>query len=291
MSDIKLFRGEEKPTWCPGCGDFGILMSLQQAITDLDLYPHQVCLVSGIGCGSKLPYYMRANGYDSLHGRALPVATGIKLGNHDLKVIVISGDGDGYGIGGNHFIHTMRRNPDMTHIVENNQVYGLTKGQYSPTSPKGYIGSTSPEGAIEVMTNPIAMAVAGGATFVGRGFAGDPKHLRQLIVKAMQHKGYSLVDILQPCVTYNKVNTYDWYKERAYKLGEDEEAGYDPSNYAAAWEKAKEWEERIPIGVIYQEDSRPTYEEQVSQLKNGPLNRQTVVQDREVLDAIKREFM
>jgi|SwirhirootsSR2_FD_contig_51_242807_length_1055_multi_2_in_0_out_0_2 2-oxoglutarate ferredoxin oxidoreductase subunit beta len=289
MSDIKVFRNEEKPTWCPGCGDFGILASLQQAFSDLDLYPHQVCLVSGIGCGSKLPYYMKANGYDSLHGRALPVATGIKMGNHDLKVIVISGDGDGYGIGGNHLIHTMRRNPDMTHIVENNQVYGLTKGQYSPTSPKGYIGSTSPEGAIEVMTNPIAMAVAGGATFVGRGFAGDPKHLRQLIVKAIQHKGYSLVDILQPCVTYNKINTYDWYKQRAYKL--DDEAGYDPSNYASAWDKAKEWEERIPIGVIYQEQDRPTYEEQVSQLKNGPLNRQSVEQDRELLEAVKREFM
>jgi len=289
MSDIKLFRGEEKPTWCPGCGDFGILASLSQAFAGLDLLPHQVCLVSGIGCGSKLPYYMKANGYDSLHGRALPVATGIKMGNHDLKVIVISGDGDGYGIGGNHFIHTMRRNPDMTHIVENNQVYGLTKGQYSPTSPKGYIGSTSPEGAIEVMTNPIAMAVAGGATFVARAFAGDPKHLTQTIMKAIEHKGYSLVDILQPCVTYNKINTYEWYKERVYKL--DAEEGYDPSNYGAAWDKAKEWEERIPIGVIYQEDSRPTYEEQVSQLKNGPLYRQSVEQDRELLEAVKREFM
>jgi 2-oxoglutarate ferredoxin oxidoreductase subunit beta len=286
---MKLFRGEEKPTWCPGCGDFGILASMMQALSGLDLYPHQVCLVSGIGCGSKLPYYMKANGYDSLHGRALPVATGIKMANHDLKVIVISGDGDGYGIGGNHFIHTMRRNPDMTHIVENNQVYGLTKGQYSPTSPKGYIGSTSPEGAIEVMTNPIALAVAGGATFVARAFAGDPKHMTQTIMKAIQHKGYSLVDILQPCVTYNKVNTYDWYKERAYKL--DTEEGYDPSNYAAAWDKAKEWDERIPIGVIYQEEGRPTYEEQVSQLKNGPLYRQPVQQDRELLEAVKREFM
>jgi 2-oxoglutarate ferredoxin oxidoreductase subunit beta len=289
MSDIKMFKSEEKPTWCPGCGDFGILASLTQAFVGLDLAPHQVCLVSGIGCGSKLPYYMRANGYDSLHGRALPVATGIKLANHELKVVVISGDGDGYGIGGNHFIHTMRRNPDMTHIVEDNQVYGLTKGQYSPTSPKGYIGSTSPEGAIEVMTNPIAMAVAGGATFVARAFAGDPKHLTQIIIKAIQHKGYSLVDILQPCVTYNKINTYDWYKERVYKL--DAEEGYDPSNYASAWDKAKEWEERIPIGVIYQEDGRPTYEEQVTQLKNGPLMRQSVVQDRELLEAVKREFM
>jgi len=289
MSDIKMFKGEEKPTWCPGCGDFGILASLTQAFVGLDLAPHQVCLVSGIGCGRQVPQYMKGNGYDSLHGRALPVATGIKMGNHDLKVVVISGDGDGYGIGGNHFIHTMRRNPDMTHIVENNQIYGLTKGQYSPTSPKGYIGTTSPEGSIEVMTNPIAMAIAGGATFVARAFAGDPKHLTQTIMKAIQHKGYSLVDILQPCVTYNKVNTYDWYKERAYKL--DNEEGYDTSSYAAAWEKAKEWEERIPIGVIYQEVGRPTYEEQVSQLKAGPLMRQSVYQDRELLESIKREFM
>ncbi|HZT08995.1 MAG TPA: 2-oxoacid:ferredoxin oxidoreductase subunit beta [Chloroflexota bacterium] len=287
--DAKAYRSEEKPTWCPGCGDFGILASLTQALVGLNLFPHQVLLVSGIGCGSKVPYYMRANGYDSLHGRALPVATGAKLGNHDLKVVVISGDGDGYGIGGNHFVHTMRRNPDLTHIVENNQVYGLTKGQYSPTSPKGYIGGTSPEGAIEVQTNPIALAVAGGATFVARGFAGDPKHLTQTIMKALRHKGYSLVDILQPCVTYNKINTYDWYKERVYKL--DDEPGYDPSNYGAAWEKAKEWEERIPIGVIYQEEGRPTYEEQVSQLRERPLNRQSVHQDRDVLESIKREFL
>ncbi len=289
MSDIKLFNIDEKPTWCPGCGDFGILASFKQALSQLDIYPHQVCLVSGIGCGSKLPYYMRANGYDSLHGRALPVATGIKMANHDLKVVVFSGDGDGYGIGGNHFIHAMRRNPDLTHIVENNQVYGLTKGQYSPTSQKGYIGSTTPEGSLEVQVHPTSLALAGGASFVGRGFAGDPKHLTELIKKGLQHKGYALIDVLQPCVTYNKVNTYDWYKERVYKL--DEDPSYDPRDYDAAWEKAREWDERIPIGVIYAEEGRPTYEEQVEPLRAGPLAKQSVHQDRELLEAIKSEFM
>lgn len=289
MSDVKLFNIDEKPTWCPGCGDFGILAALKQALAQLDLYPHQVCLVSGIGCGSKLPYYMRANGYDSLHGRALPVATGIKMANHDLKVIVISGDGDGYGIGGNHFIHTMRRNPDLTHIVENNQVYGLTKGQYSPTSSKGYVGSTTPEGAIEVEIHPTALAMAGGASFVGRGFAGDPKHLTQLIMRGINHKGYALIDVLQPCVTYNKINTYDWYKQRVYKL--EDEPGYDPRDYDAAWVKACEWNDRIPIGVIYEEEGRPTYEEQMVQLASGPLVKQPVERDREVLEAIKAEFM
>jgi len=288
MSDVKLFNIDEKPTWCPGCGDFGILASITRGLAALDLYPHQMLLVSGIGCGSKLPYYMRANGYDALHGRALPVATGAKLGNHDLKVIVISGDGDGYGIGGNHFVHTMRRNPDITHIVENNQVYGLTKGQYSPTSGKGYISTTSPEGALEIQINPTALALAGGATFVSRGFSSDPRHLTELIQKAITHRGYALVDVLQPCITYNKINTNDWYKQRVYKL--DADPDYDASDYDAAWEKAREWEDRIPIGVIYQEEGRPTYEEQVTQLEAGPLMRQPVQRDRELLESIKSEF-
>jgi len=286
---LKDYNIDEKPTWCPGCGDFGILASLKNALVQLNLHPHEILLVSGIGCGSKLPYYMRANGFDSLHGRALPVATGAKLANTDLQVIVISGDGDGYGIGGNHFVHTMRRNPDLTHIVENNQVYGLTKGQYSPTSSKGYVSSTTPEGSIEVSVNPIALAMAAGASFIARGFANDPRHLTATLAKAIQHKGYALVDVLQPCITYNKINTGAWYKERVYKL--DDEAGYDPHNYDAAWEKAKEWDERIPIGVIYEEAGRPTYEEQVSQLQNGPLAHQSVKRDRDLLESIKQEFM
>jgi 2-oxoglutarate/2-oxoacid ferredoxin oxidoreductase subunit beta len=285
---MKLFNSDEKPTWCPGCGDFAILVAIKQACAGLDLYPHNVMLVSGIGCGSKLPYYMTANGFDSLHGRALPVATGIKLANHELNVMVISGDGDGYGIGGNHFMHVMRRNPDITHIVENNQVYGLTKGQYSPTSDKGYISTTSPDGSIEIMVNPVSVALAGGATFIARGFAGDPKHLTQVIMKAVQHKGYALVDVLQPCVTYNKINTYDWYKERVYKL--DDEEGYDRSDYESAWHKTREWDERIPIGVLYEED-RMTYEEQVPELSAGPLAKQAPERPRDLLESIKQEFI
>ena len=288
MSDIKLFNSPERATWCPGCGDFGILAALKSALAGLDLLPHQVMLVSGIGCGSKLPHYMHSNGYNSIHGRALPVAQGIKLANHALKVIAVTGDGDGYGIGMGHFIHAMRRNPDITHIVENNQVYGLTKGQYSPTSEKGYISSFSPEGAIEWAVNPLSLALAGGATFVSRGFAGDTKHLTWLIQQAIQHRGYALVDVLQPCVTYNKLNTYEWYRERVYKL--EEVPGYDPADRDQAWHRSQEWGDRIPIGILYRTE-RPTYEDQVTVLKAGPLVQQPLDGRLRDYEALKDEFV
>jgi 2-oxoglutarate ferredoxin oxidoreductase subunit beta len=269
VSDLKIFNGGQKSTWCPGCGDFGILAAIKQAFAGLDLQPHEVLLVSGIGCGSKLPHYMRANGYNSIHGRALPVAQGIKLANHALKVVAVTGDGDGYGIGQGHFIHAMRRNADITHIVENNQVYGLTKGQYSPTSERGYISSFSPEGALEYAINPMALALAAGATFIARASAADPKHMARVIEQAIDHRGFALVDCLQPCVTYNKINTYDWYRSRTYKL--EDEPDYDPTDRRQAHEKALEWGERIPIGIYYRDESRPSYEEQVSALKAGPL--------------------
>ncbi len=289
MSELKIFNGGQKSTWCPGCGDFGILAAIKQAFAALDLHPHEVLLVSGIGCGSKLPHYLRANGYNSIHGRALPVAQGIKLANHALKVLAVTGDGDGYGIGQGHFIHAMRRNADITHIVENNQVYGLTKGQYSPTSERGYISTFSPEGALEFAINPIALAIAAGATFIARASAADPKHMANVIAAAISHPGYALVDCLQPCVTYNKVNTYDWYRSRTYKL--DEEAGYDRSNREQAWQKAQEWGDRIPIGIIYENTERPTYEEQVSALKNGPLVRQELDGRYADYEALKLEFV
>ncbi len=288
MSDLKIFNGGQKSTWCPGCGDFGILMSLKQALAGLDLYPHEVLLVSGIGCGSKLPHYMKANGYNSIHGRALPIAQGIKLANHDLKVIAVTGDGDGYGIGQGHFVHAMRRNADITHIVENNQVYGLTKGQYSPTSERGYISTFSPEGAIEFAINPIALALSAGATFIARASAADPKHMNSVLQAAIAHEGYSIVDCLQPCVTYNKINTYEWYRSRTYKL--EEEAGYDPTDRNHVWAKAQEWGDRIPIGILYQSTERPTYEEQVSALKNGPLVHQPLNGRHADYEALKLEF-
>jgi len=289
VSELKLFNGGQKSTWCVGCGDFGILAGLKQALAGLDLQPHQVMLVSGIGCGSKLPHYMKANGYNSLHGRALPIAQGIKLANHDLKVIAVTGDGDGYGIGQGHFIHAMRRNADITHIVENNQVYGLTKGQYSPTSERGYISTFSPEGALEYAINPMALALSAGATFIARAFAGDPKHLSTVLQAAISHPGYAIVDCLQPCVTYNKVNTYEWGRSVTYKL--DAEEGYDPTDRQQAWHKAHEWGDRIPIGILYQNTQRPTYEQQVSALKKGPLVHQELNGRYPDYEALKLQFV
>ncbi len=286
---FKAFDNEVKPTWCAGCGDFGILKGFKDALVDLQLGAHEVMVVTGIGCGSKLPDYMRINAYLGIHGRTLPIAMGARLGNHDLKVVCITGDGDGYGIGGNHFLHALRRNPDITFIVQNNMVYGLTKGQYSPTSPQGFVASTTPDGSIEWQFNPMTIALAGGATFIARAFSGDPKHMSEVIAKGIQHKGFSVIDIFQPCVIYNRVNTYQWYRERLYKL--EEEEGYDPSDRDAAWTKANEWGDRIPIGVFYQIEGLPTYEDQVKALEDGPLYKQPLDSGARNLEALKQEFM
>jgi len=276
MSEVKTevkakdFAVWVKPTWCPGCGDHGILNAFKHALAGLNIAPHEALVVSGIGCGSKLPDYARVNGFMTLHGRPLPVATGAKLANQELHVFVVDGDGDAYGIGGNHFIHTARRNPDITHIVEDNRIYALTKGQYSPRTPQGTVTTTSPEGVIERELNPTALALTMGATFIARGFAGEPRHLSALIQQGIQHKGYALIDVLQPCVVFNRVNTYDWYRQRVYKL---EETGHDPTDRAAAEEAAREWGERIPIGVIHRDESVPAYESRVPALQDGPLVR------------------
>jgi 2-oxoglutarate ferredoxin oxidoreductase subunit beta len=289
--DPKIFDEHSDNTWCAGCGDFAILRALKLALAELGIPPHEALVVSGIGCGSKLPDYMHVNGFMTIHGRPVAVATGAKLANPGLHVIAVGGDGDSYGIGGNHFLHACRRNPNITHIVEDNQIYGLTKGQYSPTSEQGFVTSTSPDGAIELTLNPVAVALAAGATFVGRGFAGDPRHLSALIAEGIQHQGYSLIDVLQPCVTFNRVNTYDFYRSRVYKLEED----YDPGRLQAAQEKAQEWEERIPIGVIYRNEAAPTYEEQVLPLKYGsPLQSVTrLAQSPEPgqYEALKEQFV
>lgn len=284
---MDVFDVDVKPTWCPGCGDFGILNAVKHALSELAIAPCDALIVSGIGCGSKFPDYMHVNGFITLHGRPLPIATGAKLANHALHVVVIDGDGDAYGIGGNHFIHTARRNPDITHIVENNQIYALTKGQYSPTTPQGTITTTSPEGVIERTLNPAALALAVGATFIARAFAGEPKHLSGLIQEAISHPGYALIDVLQPCVVFNRVNTYEWYRSRIYKL---EDAGHDPRDRRAAEDVAREWGERIPIGVIYREDDVPTYESQVPALRGGPLAARPVAAPA-VFERLKERFL
>ena len=264
---VKDYAGTVKPTWCPGCGDYGILAAVKQGLVQAGLAPHQVLVVSGIGCGSKLPDYARVNGFMTLHGRPVPVATGAKLANHGLKVVTVHGDGDSLGLGMGHFIHTARRNLDIVDLIQNNQIYGLTKGQYSPTSDPGFITKTSPDGSIEMAANPVGLALAAGATFIARGFAGDKKGLASLIAQALEHTGYALVEILQPCVTFNRKNTYDWYRERIYSLQEE---GYDPGDRVAAFQKALEWGDRIPLGVFYQ-TRRASYEEQVTALQEGPV--------------------
>lgn len=286
----KAFNNHVKSTWCPGCGDFGILTAIKQALAELGIHPHEAAIVSGIGCGSKLPDYMYANGFMTIHGRPLPVATGVRLANPDLTVLVVDGDGDAYGIGGNHFLHACRRNPDIAHIVQNNQIYALTKGQYSPTSDRGFRTTTSPDGSIELPINPLLVALAAGATFIARGFAGEPKHLARLIGEAIRHEGYALIDVLQPCVTFNKVNTYDWYGERVYKL-EDEE-GYDPSDFDQAWKKAREWGDRIPMGILYRRTDVPSYESQVAVLeRTTPVRRRLDALTQERFDALKLEYV
>jgi 2-oxoglutarate ferredoxin oxidoreductase subunit beta len=286
---MKELQSPVEPTWCPGCGDYGILNAVKRAMVQLGLRPHEVFFVSGIGCGSKLPDYIRANGFNSLHGRPVPIAQGFKLAHHDMVVIVVDGDGDNYGIGGNHWLHVMRRNINITHIVQNNMVYGLTKGQYAPTSMKGYVSTTSPEGTIEWPVNPIAIALAAGATFVARGFSGDPKHLADLIARGIQHKGYALIDVFQPCVIFNRINTYDWFRERIYKLEDD--PNYDPHDKRMAWEKAHEWGDRIPVGIFYINEDLPTLEEQIPALAEKPLYQHEIPPKLEDLEALKLMFM
>jgi len=260
-----------QPAWCPGCGNFGILNALKKALVELGLEPHKVLMVSGIGQAGKLPHYTRANVLNVLHGRALPAAAGAKIANPELTVIAVGGDGDGYGEGGNHFLHSVRRNHDITYLVHNNQVYALTKGQASPTSDQGFVTKTTPQGAAPPL-NSLAVAIAAGGTFVARGFSGDIDHLVGLIKSGIQHRGFALIDILQPCISFNHKNTHAWYKERVYKL---EEATYRPSDRSAAMEKALEWGERIPVGIIYRQE-KPTFEDGLPVLKRGPLVKQTI---------------
>jgi 2-oxoglutarate/2-oxoacid ferredoxin oxidoreductase subunit beta len=256
--DKDTYKGKIHPDWCPGCGDFSVLSALQAALFELGLKPHQVVVISGIGCSSNLPGFINTYGMHTLHGRALAVGNGVRLGNHELKVICVGGDGDGFGIGGNHFTHSMRRNVDLTYIVMDNQIYGLTTGQTSPTSRKGMKTKSTPDGNLENPINPIPQAIVGGATYVARGFSGKQKHLVDLLKGAIQHKGFSLVDVFSPCVTYNKDNTYQFFNPRVKIL---EEQGHDTTDFNKALEKGYQWGEEIPIGLFWKRTDLPTLEE------------------------------
>lgn len=285
--DLDTFKGPVDPDWCPGCGDFGVLRALKEAAGELQIPPHQLMVVSGIGCSSNLPGFIHAYGAHTLHGRAIPVATGVKLANSDLKVVVTGGDGDGYGLGVGHFIHAMRRNLDLTYIVMDNQIYGLTTGQASPTSMLDVRTKTTPRGNAEVPVNPLGLALVSGATYVARGFSGNPKQLAHLITGAIAHPGFALIDVFSPCVTWNKVNTYAWFRERVYDL---EEEGHDPQDLGAAMDKATEFGDRIPTGLIYR-THRSTYEESEPVLGRGPLVTQQMGITRPLFDEFLAELV
>ncbi|MDP3724173.1 MAG: 2-oxoacid:ferredoxin oxidoreductase subunit beta [bacterium] len=262
---------EAKPNWCPGCGDFGIWVAVKMALAQLQLPPHEVVLVADIGCSSKMPYWVKSYGFQGLHGRAVPLATGVKLANQKLNIFIIAGDGGAYGEGGNHFLHACRRNLDMVYIIHDNGVYGLTTGQVAPTAEHGFKTKSSPEPVIEVPFNPLAIAISAGATYVARGFAGDVKHLVSILTSAHQHRGFAVVDVLQPCVTYNHLNTYQYYFQRTYKL--DEDTSYNVGDKVAAFQKAQEWGEKIPIGLFYKAD-RSLYTDELPQVKDVQLAHQ-----------------
>ena len=275
--------GTYETAWCPGCGNFSIAQAVKQALVASKLKPHEVLFVSGIGQAAKAPHYLNANVFNGLHGRSLPVATGAKLSNANLTVIVESGDGCNYGEGGNHLLAAIRRNINVTLLVHNNQIYGLTKGQASPTSDQGFVTKAQPQGAPSAAFNPIALAVAMRAGFVARGFAGMIDHLSELIQQGIAHHGFALIDILQPCVSFNTVNTFVWYKKRCSPMP----AKYDPMNWDEAMKVACQWGDRIPIGVIYQNDRLP-FEDHFPTLAHGPLLGRSV--DRKKLKGIMEGY-
>ena len=285
----KDFKGQVEPDWCAGCGDFGVLNALQRACAELGIMPHDILTVSGIGCSSNFPGYFNAYGMHTLHGRSLAVATGAKLGNHELNVIVTGGDGDGYGIGGNHFTHTARRNVDLTYIVMNNQIYGLTTGQVSPTSSVGMKTKSTPFGSVEMPVNPITTAIMNGATFVARGYSGDVKQLTELMKKAIQHRGFALIDIFSPCVTFNHDNDHPFFKGRVKKL---EDEGHDVTDWKSACEKAMAWGDTIYTGLFLQTEGSPTLGDAEPVLRDGgPLGRRPLGVSQEQAQKIIERMM
>jgi 2-oxoglutarate ferredoxin oxidoreductase subunit beta len=277
MGDIDI-------AWCPGCGNFSILKVLKQALSELGIKPEKLVLVSGIGQAAKIPHYFRTNFFNGLHGRAIPPATAIKVVNPDLTVIAESGDGDMYGEGGNHLINAIRRNPDITNIVHNNMVYGLTKGQASPTSQIGFKTPVQVNGVFLEPFNPLALAIALDASFVARAFSGDIGQTKEILGQAISHKGFALVDIFQPCVTFNKVNTHKWFKENTYYL----DKSYDPLNRAVAFQKAVE-REKLPLGIFYRNDKKSTFEENVGVYRQNkePLALRKLERKNKLSDLIK----
>ncbi|MFD2171503.1 2-oxoacid:ferredoxin oxidoreductase subunit beta [Tumebacillus lipolyticus] len=286
MATLVDFRAE-KPNWCPGCGDFTVLAALQKAAVNIGLEPEEMVTVSGIGCSGKLSQYMGSYGFHSLHGRSLPVATAVKLANRDLTVVAAGGDGDGYGIGMGHFVHAMRRNIDITYLVMDNHIYGLTTGQTSPTSDKGTKTKTAPEGSVEEPVHPLQMALMAGCGFVAQGYSGNLKQLTELIEKGMKHRGFSLINIYSPCVTFNKVNTYDFYKANLVNV--DEDASYDKTDRFGAIHKIEEHEELV-TGVLYHNPEKQAYDEVLRGYPEQAITKNDLKISRDQWDKIASQF-
>ena len=283
MATFKDFRNNVKPNWCPGCGDFSVQAAIQKATANIGLEPEDVAIITGIGCSGRLSGYINSYGVHSIHGRALPLAQGVKMANKDLTVIASGGDGDGYAIGMGHTIHALRRNMNMTYIVMDNQIYGLTKGQTSPSSAKGFVTKSTPKGNIEKN-----VALSSGATFVAQGFSSDIKALTKMIEDAIHHDGFSFVNVFSPCVTYNKVNTYDWFKEHLTSI--DDIEGYDITDKQLAMKTVLDHESLVK-GIVYQDTTTPSYESQISELEHEALAKRDIHITEETFNDLTAQFL
>jgi len=287
VTTFKDFRNNVKPNWCPGCGDFSVQSAIQRAVANIGLEPHELAIISGIGCSGRISGYVNAYGFHGIHGRVLPIAQGVKMANRDLTVIAAGGDGDGLAIGMGHTIHAIRRNIDITYIIMDNQIYGLTKGQTSPRSEFGFVTNSTPKGSIEASVNIMEMALSAGATFVAQGFSSDLKNLMSLIEQGIQHKGFSLINVFSPCVTYNKVNTYDWFKENIVKLDSIED--YDPHDRSVAMKTLMEHNSLV-TGLIYQNKDQKSYQDLIPGFKEEPLKDAELGMDKEKFEEIVAQF-
>jgi 2-oxoglutarate/2-oxoacid ferredoxin oxidoreductase subunit beta len=287
MATVKDFRNDIRPNWCPGCGDFSVQASIQRALASMGKEPHEVAIISGIGCSGRISGYVNSYGFHGVHGRALPTAQGVKLANRDLTVIAAGGDGDGFGIGLNHFMHAVRRNIDITYITMDNQIYGLTKGQHSPTSAHGFKAKTTPAGNIENALVPTQIALAAGIGFLAQGFSSDVNQLVSLIEQGINYKGFALINVFSPCVTYNKINTYDFFRENVKNL--DKVEGYDPTDRANAMKTIIETN-GFCTGLIYRDDSRVPYQNQIPGYREEPIVKLDLNLDPSVFEAALKEF-
>lgn len=287
MSTFKDFRNNVTPNWCPGCGDFSVQAAIQRAAANVGLEPENLAVISGIGCSGRISGYINSYGFHGIHGRVLPIAQGVKMANRDLTVIASGGDGDGFAIGMGHTVHAIRRNINITYIVMDNQIYGLTKGQTSPRSAAGFKTKSTPEGSIEQAISPMELALTVGATFVAQSFSKDLKDLTTLIEEGIKHDGFSFINVFSPCVTYNKINTYDWFKKGLSKLSDIE--GYDPSNREQAMQTLME-HNGLVTGLIYQNTERRSYQELLGGYSEKPLSQANLQLDQDYFNKLVDEF-